>query len=336
MWALKNGTPYAAERNWTRDKDGGHVWIVVVKATFDIRAGGALALADEQIPPVLAPVHHGDPAKTSLKYESDLLAVKPGTDVLLNASAHAPGGRAVPQVDVLLRMDNVSKHLVVHGERSYFNGVVGITTTPPRPFTICPLVYENAFGGSDLADPDPGKQRMDKRNPVGKGFAAKSASLVHTPAHRIEYASGSPSSAGPAGFGPLASYWSPRMELAGTYDAAWAKRKKPLLPDDYDPHHALSSPLDQRSDQWLRGGELVELLNMTPDALLRFDLPRLYFTYTTRFGNRREEHRGHLATVIIEPDQRRVMAVYQTSLRVGRRDVPYLDETTIGEKAYVR
>jgi hypothetical protein len=335
MWMLTNRTPYAAERNWTRDKDGRHIWMVAVKATFDIALDGTLKLADEQLPPLLAPEFHGDPAKTSLKYESDLLAVKPGTDVVMNAIAHAPGGRPATSVDVLFRMDRVSKHLVVHGERTYFEGLVGLTTTPAQPFTTCPILYEYAFGGTDLGD-DPAKGKMDNRNPVGRGVAAKRSSLVHKPAHRVEYASGDPERTGPAGFGAIASHWSPRAELAGTYDAAWAKTKKPLLPDDYDPQWALTSPEDQRSERWLRGGELVEILNVNKEGGLRFALPRLYFAYTTRFGKREEEHRGHLATVIIEPHLRRVMAVYQTWLRVARRDDAYLDETVIHEKAYVR
>ena len=61
MWALKNHTPYAAERNWTRDKRGVHQWIVAVKATFAIATDGKLSLLDEQPPPVLAPEYHGEP-----------------------------------------------------------------------------------------------------------------------------------------------------------------------------------------------------------------------------------------------------------------------------------
>jgi hypothetical protein len=331
MWALVNQTPFAAERNWTRSKTGVHVWIVALKATFDIAANGALKLADEQIPPVLAPEYHGkDPATSSLKYESDLLAVKPGTDVLINGQAHAPGGRPAPAVEVLFRLGDVRKHLVAYGKRAYYKGAVGLTTTSPAPFTTCPLIYEDAFGGSSLEGPDPSKHRLDKRNPVGKGVAANVDDLVHQPAHRVEYASGDPSRVGPAGFGPLASYWSPRLELAGTYDATWDKTKKPLLPDDYDPKHVLCSPLDQRpATGWLKGGELVELAHMTPEGSLRFELPRLSFSYDTWFGRRREEHRGHLATVIVEPDERRLMAVYQSSLTIARRDVPYLDKTVI-------
>jgi hypothetical protein len=336
MWKLTNRTPYAAERNWTRDKDGKHVWLVAVKATFDVALDGSLKLADEQPPPLLAPEFHGDPAATSLRYDSDLIAHKPGTDVVVNASAYAPGGKPATSVDVVLRMDNLTKHLVVHGERLYFEGLTGISTTPAQPFTVCPILYEYAFGGSDLADPDPSRQRMDARNPVGRGVAAKSDSLVHRPAHRIEYANGDAASAGPAGFGAIASHWMPRRELAGTYDAKWEQTKKPLLPDDYDPRSTLCSPDDQRSERWLRGGELVELLNVNKEGGLRFQVPRLYFTYTSRFGKRADEHRGHLATVIVEPDKRKVMAVYQTALPVKRKDTVYLDETIIQEKPYVR
>ncbi len=336
MWALANRTPFAAERNWTRDKDGNHVWIVAVKATFDILPTGALQIAEEQTPPALAPEFHGDPAKSSLKYDSDLLEVKPGTDVVLNAHAYAPGARPASSVDVIFRVNGASKQLVVHGERLYFQGIGGLSTTPAQPFTRCPVRYEHAFGGSDLANDDPKKRRMDERNPVGKGIAVDPATLVHTPAHRIEYPTGDPSKVGPAGYGPIASFWSPRTDLGGTYDGNWAKTKKPLLPDDYDPVHALCSPLDQRAQRWLRGGEVVELLNLTPDGGLRFQLPRLYFAYTTNFGSKSQEHRGHLATVVIEPDVRRVMAVYQTSLSVAPLDVAYLNQTQIRQKAYVR
>ena len=335
MWTLSNRTPYGTDRNWTRDKDGRHVWIVAVKATFDIQPNGALKLADEQDPPSLEPKFYGDPTKTSLKYESDLLAVKPGTDVVLNARAYAPAGKPASQVDVLFRMEGFSKHLIVYGERTYFTGLTGaLTTTAAQPFTTCPIIYEYAFGGSDLGDPDPRRQRMEARNPVGRGVAADLGSLVHRPAHRIEYASGAPTR--PAGFGAIASWWIPRSEHAGTYDDAWAETKKPLLPDDYDPQHTLMSPLDQRSARWLRGGELAELLNMTPQGGLRFELPRLYFTYRTRFGSRNVEHRGHLATVIIEPDVPRVIVVYQSSLVVPRKDVARLTDTVIQTKEYLR
>ena len=60
MWALTNETAYAADRNWIRDKQGVHHWLVAVKATFGIGPAGRLKLADEQLPPLLAPEYRGD------------------------------------------------------------------------------------------------------------------------------------------------------------------------------------------------------------------------------------------------------------------------------------
>src|SRR5438045_9584654 len=93
MWAIKNHTPYAATGMWGRDKDGVHEWIVAIKGTFDIKRDGRLALADEQPVPLLLPEYHGEAGESSLRYEADLVGMKPTTDILLNGTAYAPGGR---------------------------------------------------------------------------------------------------------------------------------------------------------------------------------------------------------------------------------------------------
>lgn len=333
MWTLFNRTPYAADRNWTRDKTGAHWWIVAVRATFNLAPGGHVTLADEQLPPVLAPEYHGAPGTTSIKYDSDLLAPKPSTDLLLVANAHAPGGRAVPTVPVRLRVGGLQKELRVHGERKYRSGVGRVSLTAPTPFTTCPIRYELAYGGIDLSDPDPRNQRIDERNPVGRGVAARREQLVDRPGHRIEYAGGDPASTGPAGFGPLDASWLPRRTLAGTYDAQWEKTKKPLLPDDYDPTFALSAPADQRLNQPLVGGERVELAGMSRDGILLFDLPRPSLSFTSSFGSRREPHESSvLTTVLIEPEEQRLSLVWQSTLRVPAPDVDYLDATEITAK----
>jgi hypothetical protein len=330
MWGVKNRTAYAAERNWTRDKDGVHWWLVAVKATFDIAPGGRLTLADEQLPPVLVPEYFGEPGRSSLRYDSDLLAAKPGTDVLVIAHAHASRGRPAPVVHVSLRIEKLHKELLVHGERLYDSGWRGVTVTPPRLFTTRPIRYEFAFGGGDLSDPQ--NHRIDERNPIGRGFARRAAHVAGKLAHTIEYPRGDPSSTGPAGFGPIDSSWMPRRKLAGTYDARWEQSKKPLLPDDFEPSFALSAPTDQRTDKPLVGGERVELLNMTPDGILRFELPRLSLGFTTRIGKRREQHGSRVVTVLVQPEEGRLSLVWQSVLRVAAPDADYLDETEIIEQ----
>jgi hypothetical protein len=330
MWALQNLTPFAADRNWTRDKNGMHWWIVAVKATFDLASDGRLTLADEQLPPLLAPEYFAAPGKSSLRYDSDLLSVKPGTDVLVVGQAHAPGGRAASSVPVSLRFGQVQKQLVVHGERVYRSG---LKTSPAKPFVTRPIQYELAFGGMDLSDPDPRNHRYDDRNPVGRGLAVNPNRLTDKPAHSIEYTSGDPATLGPAGFGPIDPGWMPRRALAGTYDDHWDRSKKPLLPDDFDPAYALSSPIDQRTAKPLVGGERVELINMTPSGSLLVELPRVSLDFTSAFGRREEPHPGQLATVLIEPTGNRLSVVWQSALRVAAPEVDYLDSTTIVERS---
>jgi hypothetical protein len=207
--------------------------------------------------------------------------------------------------------------------------------TSPEPFISVPLRYENAYGGTDATSPNKSEHRADMRNPIGKGFAVRSSTLEHSPAPSILYDEGDLSKPGPAGFGALASYWSPRRELGGTYDDRWEREQRPLLPSDWNEESLLAAPKDQRTGDFLRGGERVEAAGMTPEGTLRFDLPRIFLGFTTHFGSVFEEHRGRLATVIIEPDDGRLSLVWQTTLRVPLRRMDHLDKTIIREKRYV-
>jgi hypothetical protein len=336
MWTLDNSTPYAAERSWTRDKDGVHQWIVAVKATFDVTRDGTLRLADVQPPPILAPEYHGEPGSSSLRFDSDLLAVKPCTDVILDAHAHCPGGKRSSSVDVSLRVADLQKTLRVYGDRVYYKlPAGGLTTSSPQPFASRAIRYELAFGGSDTSDRDPSKHSHDPRNPIGVGFAIDSSRLVHKPAPSVEYPGSDGAKHGPAGFGPIDAAWLPRRALAGTYDATWERTRKPLLPLDYNALYAASAPADQRPANPLRGGELVELLHLTPAGKLRFGLPRIYLTFTTFFGRRREEPRARMTSVVIQPEAPIVSVVWQSTLAVEPKDDEYLDRTLIGEKPYL-
>jgi hypothetical protein len=223
----------------------------------------------------------------------------------------------------------VDKLLVVHGERVYKRAVMGVSPSAAKPFVSQPIVYEWAWGGTDTADADPRKHRSDRRNPVGRGLATSDAHLVDQPAHRIEYLQGKPSERGPAGFGPIPSYWSPRLELFGTFDDAWAKARRPLLPSDYDERAALCAPADQRPSRRLVGGEKIVLYQLTPRGSLGFALPRLRFGFDSHFGAIRRFHEATLGTVVIEPELKKLRMVYQTGLRVGPNETDHLDFTVI-------
>lgn len=333
MWALDNRTAYQAERGWYVDKDGGKHWVVVVKGTFDVRPDGSLVLSDDPVPVLLEPVCWGEDGASSLRYEADVTGPKAATDVVVNGTAYAPGGRATAELHVGLVLGRLRKVLEVTGDREYQRSMGLVTVGTARPFVTMPVLYERAFGGFDKSDPDPGRQRLDARNPVGRGCAVRVRSLLGTPVANVSYP-GKPLTGGPAGFGALASYWSPRRELAGTYDARWAAERRPLLPEDFDPRHHQHAPVDQQVAPHLRGGERVELVNLTPGGVLRFELPKIGFAMTTHFGLERKEHRPRLVTVVIEPDVPRVIVVWQSVLPCHEL-VDRLDRTVLREKPYL-
>ncbi len=315
MWQVDNRTPFAAERAWVRGRDGAEIWLVAVKATFDIQADGSTAISREQPTVLRLAEHHGEPGRSSIKYDADLVLTKATTDVLVVGHAYAPLGTTVTHTDVGFRLGTMQKVLRVFGDRSW--GSFGMTA--PQPFAKMPLVYERAYGGVDSQSAQPEKD-WDWRNPVGTGFAINSKNANGLPLPNIE----DPKALigawndrpAPAGFGAIASHWQPRVALAGTYGEHWMKTRQPLLAEDLDDRHFQSAPLDQQAPTFLRGGESAALHRLTPEGRLRFVLPKLYLGFETRFydGSRELHKNRKLHSVIIEPDFPRVSLVWHSAL----------------------
>jgi hypothetical protein len=336
VWMLNNRTPYSAERSWTLDKESVKSWVVVVKGTFDILADGSTTLAAEQEPPLLGPVYRGEPGKSSLLYEMDLVHCKKNTDVLLNGHACSPRGEPAREVVVEMSVGTISKQLLVLGDRRWVSGPLGgLSMSPPEPFVKMPLTYERAFGGWDNRSEDPSEHRLEPRNPIGAGFATRREHLVDQPLPNVEEPRRRIGSwkdrPSPAGFGAIASYWTPRKEYAGTYDEKWMKDRFPMWPEDFDIRFFQAAPEDQQASGFLRGGEGVELTNVDPKGTMVFSLPRITLGFTTSFGKERVHHAGTLHTVILEPDRPRLILVWHTRLACHHR-ADELDETLIFEK----
>lgn len=328
MWATTNCTPFAADSTWSRNRDGVHEWIVAVKATYVIDGDGRLMLADEQVAPLLAPEYRGETGSSSLRYDADLVPLKPTTDVIMNGTAYAPRGKPAAEFLLTLRVGAIHKTIRAVGNRRW--GAYGIDSTAAEPVTSLPVVYERAYGGYDRSETDPRRHFLDSRNPVGRGAVAEASRRAGQLLPNFEYPDAA--GAGPAGFGAIDGHWSPRRERGGTYDEAWQRTRRPLLPLDWDPSSLQCAPVDQRPATPLRGGEPVELVNLTPSGMLRFDLPSVDLVFRTYLDGRTIDHAGQLSTVILEPDVPRVILVWVSSL-LCRSDGDYLDETVIRTRA---
>lgn len=324
MLQLSNDTGLAATLFAAPDPDGVQSLYAVVKGTFDLRrldGCGVPARAEQQVPPVLANEHHGRAGETSIRAPSDVSLVKPGTDVLLMGTAYAPGGRPVTWMDVTLAAGSLRKTVRVFGDRVWRDGV-STTATAPKPFERMPLVWERAFGGVDRRGGEP---RGEPRNPVGAGFRAPDGEKpleglplpnLEDPYDPILAWKDAPA---PAAFAPVAPHWLPRRSFAGTYDEAWQHERAPYLPEDFDPRFFQLAPEGLAAPGWFQGGEIVDVTGATPAGRLAFRLPALPVQVEYTLHGTPHTPPVNLDTVLIEPDEARVVLVWRTVLSCDKQ-----------------
>lgn len=331
MWLLDNETPFAVERTWIRDGRGAEFWLVVVRASFEITPDGQQVLAEAQTEVKRAPEFGGDPMRSGMLHDTDFVLCKSGTDVLLEGTAVAPTETPVDKMAVRFKVANVDKSLRVIGNRRIEPALMGQRLTDPEPFTEMPLRWENTYGGWDEAD-----TAWEPSNPVGRGFSVHAATLDGTLAPNVEYMDApyrGCASGKPAGTGPVAPHWQPRVGYAGTYDARWSETRDPLPPEDFDLRYYHAAPADQQTRKPLMGYEEVTISGFNGQGALRFVIPRLSFDIITKFkGSSDARQSPSLHTLLLCPNQRRFELVYHTALEVP----PSKEDKLVGSTARLR
>lgn len=318
------------------DRHGHEHVLVVAKGTFSVRPDGSCVLAEAQEPVCAVDLFHGDPATSSIKYECDFTLRKAKCDVVINGSAHAPGGRPVTALDVGLEFLSIRKTIRVSGDRIWeFGTLSGAVPSAPVPFTSMPLLYERTFGGADRWDEDPARHGVEPRNLVGVGFMLKKRIQLHRmplpnlehPRHPLRTPTDKPP---PVGVGFVCRNWQPRVSYAGTYDQKWLDTRCPFLPEDFDERHWQGAPEDQQVDH-LHGGETMKLINMTPAGRLDITIPKVSIPMQIRFGltEKPVDLAPVLDTVIVEPDRHRMLLVWRASWPT-RGQLTRIREVTVG------
>jgi hypothetical protein len=320
MLQLKNRTPFEGSLMPLPDQNGIDTLYAVVKGTFAI--GHRLTIAEAQVPVVVADKHYGDPATTSIRLVSDLCLGKPGTDVLVRGCAWAPNEAPTWQTDVSVRVGSLTKVARVLGDRVWETGASGASMAWVAPFLRMPLVWERAFGGSDLNEKG---SSADMRNPAGTGFrvsggtkslAGMALPNVEDPAAMVSSPSDRPA---PMGFAPIAPHWEPRKSFAGTYDEAWQQRRAPYLPADFDARFFQVAPPGLVTPGFLQGGEPVDIRGATASGILQFVLPEVRVQFTYRQQGAETVRFGVLDTVLIEPDEQRLVLVWRAALSCDKQ-----------------
>src|SRR5262245_39791658 len=92
--------------------EGEYILSVLVKRTFDIIAGRECSRAPEDEPLNAGDVFWDHPMNSSVRYESDFIPYKLRTDVVLNGTAHVPGGAPTESCTVGLQIGERRKILL--------------------------------------------------------------------------------------------------------------------------------------------------------------------------------------------------------------------------------
>lgn len=303
-----NKTGFALATTFALDEESRPLCVAILKATFSIVNGRDVVLAERQAEPSIAGELFGDDAETSsYKLEPDIAFVKPGVDCVLVGHAYAPRADAT-HVDVAFRVGAVEKAIRVFGDRVWVRAMGQTSPSRPQRFDKIALRYENAFGGKDPASRDPERALVDLRNPVGRGFHAPDSKFeegcmlpnledLRAPIAAWDHAPP------PASFGFVSPGWSPRRELAGTYDAAWIKQRMPRLPTNFDRRYfnAASAGLVAPA---LRGDEHVQIVGAALQGVASFQLPRVAPPKCSFSIRRRPASEATMAldTVVVDTD----------------------------------
>lgn len=324
MLQLDNRSPFEVEFFAFPDVEGVETLFVAVKGSFSFGHRG-VELADEQQPVTLADEYRAEPGSSSLRRASEAHLEKMGTDVLVEAQACAPAERPLAHVDVSVAVAGRQQSARVHGNRYWTEGLGGLRPSRAQPFVRMPVVYERAFGGTHIVDPERERQPSEPRNPVGCGFAGKRSvkELLGQPVPNVEDLRApvvAPSSRGtPVGFGPVAPSWEPRKSYAGTYDDAWQQTRAPYLPHDFDPRYFNVAPPALIVPQGLVGGESVGLLGFHPQGAQRFTLPRCELGIVVTLAGTPHSLPSRLETLSLEPTEERFGLSWRASLQVDKK-----------------
>jgi hypothetical protein len=275
---LRNDTPFGFALTLGMGPDRAPHLGVVVKATLRIpeTLDAPVTVAEEQVPVEAADDFYEGDVTASLLSDGETYVYKPRADVLLLGSAHAPGGRSVPALDVALRVGRHEWALRVTGDRQWLfpsRAVLVPMASDPQPFTRVPLRYERSYGGFDHRG-----RAWCAENPIGRGFIGrKTRESVHEtflpnvehPRHPIRSWDDRPPV---AGWGPVRKDWAPRSRLSGRNIDALHETFG--LPADFD-HAYYNAAHPDLQVPFLNGDEPVELQHLTPDGYRRFRLPGL-------------------------------------------------------------
>lgn len=312
----------AADISVALDAAGREHLLIVSKCTWTIPQPGQRPRPLPPLPLAQADEYYGEPGLSAMRYGSDYARFKPRCDVLFDACAHS--AEPVPELIAAWQVGPLNKGIKVLGPRTWRRSC----PDKPGPFTVMPLHFGLAFGGSRTYR----KAGQDfteclPENPAGQGFAGPNTldQIEGLPVPNLEARDEAivrpNSKCHPVAFSAIGRHWAPRKNYAGTYDEAWRQSVFPFLPEDFDERFEQFAPEDQQM-AYPKGGEEVILTNMMANrARVRFHLPALdqIAVRVLRADYTSETLNAVADTLFFEPELERFSVVWRVSTPIRRR-----------------
>jgi hypothetical protein len=295
---------------------------LVIKAGFWFSERGELS--PMKIPPPIEQCDrfHEESGDSSLAAACDTAPYKKGAELLVYATAYPPQqDSTVMEVSVGLRRnarDDWRKTLRVFGPRSWHRGLTGVTLGQPEPLEPLPLRYEFAYGGRDPRN----EMRRYGKNPVGAGYSHHSRYHSALVAPRIEmtgsFLNALTQRPVPAGFGPIPTFWEPRIRHQPNMDEGLQSMGLCPFRDDVNPAFYNAAPVDQQFSQAFSGTESILLKGLLHkregDNALLIQLPRVSPKIALQKGAERKAITAQCDTLVVNADAREIHLVWRVGI----------------------
>lgn len=257
-------------KHWHTDET--EVGVVLVKASFVRRTDGGFR--SDGAPPEICmdDVFDGDDISCApLAQEQDLAPGKRGTDLIINAIARSPDGKAMTDWAVRAEIENrLSYGFQVRGPSEWRSGFTGWKLTAPELVNEVPITYALAYGGSAPSGDDDTPDEIFEFNPAGIGHTnsarikAREAFAAPQIGDIAEFITADPSAEMTVhGTRPIAKAWLPRRGFAGTFDGVWQRERHPRMPKNYSLQFWNTAPTALQLADPLLGTEVVRLTGMS-------------------------------------------------------------------------
>jgi hypothetical protein len=315
-----NQTPLPAHLHPHTDNAGRRLTLVISKATWYIHSG-RLAQPEKQIGIYKQPQHHclGDfdldaaqraalgkrEQEKVIWLDHDLAPPKPRFDLMVAGYVTPPEGYRGLSIQATIQVKSRQAQVETHVPRFWLSGLIGYTAEPAgKRLHRTPMSYALAdwSGGFPLEAEGNHPQQLPWLQHPGVG------------AHRKRH------DKHPAGFG----YWPEnarhRQCHSGTFDEAWARDRKPGLPEDFDERFFNAAHPDLQWLHPLSPGTEIRLVHLAETAELTLRMPALELAAQATIADGTQLPPATLKpdTLIIEPDQQRMSLVQRTALTQGQ------------------